>query len=127
MRRERLHLLFAEQTPVGEARQDASHDRCNPEKPGLRECPTADENRLTRASCRIHRGVRDRNADQVDQREPETTNDMESADQRRLSFFPRLRARDYLSPERFFGDFLLSMDISCCAAGGAETAWSIMI
>ena len=49
----------------------APKDWCYPEQPELTESPTADEDRGTGAAGGIDRGVGDRDADEMNQREAE--------------------------------------------------------
>jgi hypothetical protein len=50
-------------------------DGSDPEHPQLRQRPTADDHRRSRAPRRVHREVGDRDTDQVDQRQPEADGD----------------------------------------------------
>ncbi len=56
---------------VGDARECRANHRGQPEQPQLLNRPAPDEERRGRAACRVHRRVRHRNADQMDQRERE--------------------------------------------------------
>ncbi len=58
-----------------EAADDGSEDGCYPEEPELTECPAADEDRGAGAAGGVDRGVGDRDADEVDQREAEADGD----------------------------------------------------
>src|SRR5260221_13698884 len=62
---------FRGDAPVGERADDGADDRGYPEQPELLQRPAADKQRRAGAPRRVHRGIRHRNADQVDQREAE--------------------------------------------------------
>ena len=50
-------------------------DQCHPEEPQLAERPAADKTSRDGAAGRIHRGVSDRDADQVNQSETKSDHD----------------------------------------------------
>src|SRR6188768_858044 len=60
---------------VGERSEDRAGNRRDPEQPELRDRPTTDEHRDSGAPGWIDRGVCNRNADEVDEGEPETDRD----------------------------------------------------
>src|SRR5690606_1203933 len=59
--------LAAAQPLVDDASDQATDDRCNPEQPELGYRATTNEDRHAGGAGRIHRGVCDRNADEMDQ------------------------------------------------------------
>ena len=84
--------------PAGEkASRDCADDGRDPKEPELRERPAADEDRGTRASCGIYREIRDRDADEMNEREREADrNSSESCD----GFFGRGAEDDGQEDER---------------------------
>src|SRR5581483_12034607 len=71
-----------EDRSMDEARERRAGDRRDPEEPELRDRPAADEERRSRAARGIHRRVRDRDADQVDERQREPDRDPRESDRR---------------------------------------------
>ena len=68
-------LLLARHDGINHTGQRCANDGCEPEEPELLNGPAANEERGTRAACRVHRKVGDRNADQVNQGQPEADRD----------------------------------------------------
>ena len=66
---------------VRERTKHATNDGRHPEEPKLRQCPTAHVKRNPRTAGRIHRGIGDGNADEVNERQAET--DGERSESRR--------------------------------------------
>ena len=62
-------------SPVREPGESGADERRDPEEPELSDGPAAHDQRGPGASGRIDRGVRDRNADEMDQRQPESDGD----------------------------------------------------
>ena len=60
---------------VEDAAERAADQRRDPEQPELRQRPAADEQRRAGAAGRVDRGVGDRDADEVDQRQAEADGD----------------------------------------------------
>ncbi len=68
-------------------------DGGEPEEPELLDGPAADEERGSGAAGGVHREIGDRDADEVDQREPEADGDRREACGARLSVAPRMIMR----------------------------------
>src|SRR5581483_7181646 len=60
---------FVREDRVGEGGEQSAQDRRHPEQPELLDRPSTHEKRRPRAARGIHREVRDRDPDQMDQRE----------------------------------------------------------
>ncbi|KAG1319987.1 hypothetical protein G6F63_014474 [Rhizopus arrhizus] len=69
---------------VGDGADDGAGDRRNPEQPQLLYRPTAHEQRRPSRTSRIHRRIRDGNADQVNQRQRQPDRDGRKAGRRAL-------------------------------------------
>jgi len=70
-----LRAFFATNELVNQRAKYRADDRRNPEDPQLGHGPIPDKHRDARASSRINRRVRDRNADEVNQGETQTNPD----------------------------------------------------
>ncbi len=68
-------LRCGEEGGGDEAADDCSEDGGYPEEPELTECPASDEDRRAGAAGGVDRGVGDRDADEVDEREAEADGD----------------------------------------------------
>ena len=66
------------------ASHDCPNNRRNPEEPELPEGPATDKNGWTGTPGRIHRHVSDRDANQVNQRQPQTDGNRRKALRRAL-------------------------------------------
>ena len=71
-------VVLGADEPVGQGAEHTADDRRDPEEPQLPDGPAAREERDARAAGRVHRGVRDGNADEVNERESEADGDRTS-------------------------------------------------
>jgi len=72
-------LILLRDRGVEQSRDCGAHDRGDPEEPQLLQRPAAHENCLAGAARRVDRSVGHRNADQVDQGQPQPDRDRRTA------------------------------------------------
>ena len=87
-----LQLLVGEQQHADHCTDDAA-DGGEPEQPELSRCAVTVEERNAGRARRVHRGVADRDRDEVDQRERQADRDTGEAGGARLSVEPRMTIR----------------------------------
>src|SRR5215813_2975109 len=75
-------VLFLAEPQVSPSAEDGTDNWCHPEEPQLSECPASDKDGWTCTSGRIDRGVGDRNADQMDERQRQTDGDTSKPNRR---------------------------------------------
>ena len=70
-----FRVRLARHQRINDAGQRRADDGREPEEPELLNRPAADEQRRTRAARGVDRKIRDRDADEMDEREPEADSD----------------------------------------------------
>ena len=117
------------QPAIEHAAERAADERRDPEHPELRQRPAADEQRRAGAARRVHRGVGDRDADEVDEGQAEADGDAaRSPSAPRPSVAPMMTNRNTRSsPPRRRSDAIrvaagrvLAVAVGGEAAGGVE-------
>lgn len=88
------HGLRVFQEAVDQSTEERTNDRRNPEQPELTNGPIAHKQRNACAAGRIHRRIRDRNADQMDRVKPRPIASGAKPWGARLSMEPRIIKRN---------------------------------